>query len=363
MRDIRYYPTREALEAELSGFTPNICFLDVASDRNRGLGLVGEFLAISPQTHVIVLLAANEPDVILKSLRLGASEFLLRPFTTDQLSTVLSRLIDRPGTAGTGGAAGGGTVYCVMPAKGASGASTIALNLAHHWQRTGAKPVLLADMDPLTGTVAFLLKLRSAYSFVDVLQHAETLDNDLWNAMIVRRKDFDVLLAPEDLLEGIGGIQDAAPIVQFARANYRTAVLDAAGPYGPWNLSLARASDVVLLVTTNELPALLAAQRALAYLDMHEVDRTKLRLVLNRYDAEIGLKQNLVGSALHLDAVQVIGSDYEVVQQAVINTKPIPSGTRIGKDLAALAAALSGPKSEPARQAPAGLLSMFSRRS
>lgn len=360
IRDIRHYPSREALESELSGFSAQFCFLDVASDRMRGMDLITAFQAISPNTRVIVLLAANEPDVILKSLRLGASEFLIRPFTPEEMGAALTRLSDRQGIAGPEPTPGG-AVYCVMPVKGACGASTIAMNLAYQWVRAGHKPVLLADLDPLTGTLSFLLKLRSNYSFLDVLQHAETLDDDLWKAMIARSKGLDVLLAPEELSEGIGDLADAAAVVHYARRNYRTVVLDTASPYGAWNLSIARASDTILLVTTNELPALLAAQRTLAYLDMHEVDRARLRIVVNRYNSEIGLNRDLVSSALHLDTIQVIGSDYETVQQAVIKTKPIPGGTRIGKEIAVLAAALSGPQQERERKAPTGLLSLFTR--
>ena len=52
-----------------------------------------------------------------------------------------------------------------MPAKGACGATTIACNLAFQWKRLGAKKILLADLDPLTGTLSFLLKIKSIYSF------------------------------------------------------------------------------------------------------------------------------------------------------------------------------------------------------
>ena len=50
-----------------------------------------------------------------------------------------------------------------MPAKGAAGATTIACNLAYQCKRLGASKILLADLDPLTGTVSFVLKLKSTY--------------------------------------------------------------------------------------------------------------------------------------------------------------------------------------------------------
>ena len=49
-------------------------------------------------------------------------------------------------------------VFAIMPAKGACGATTIASNFAFQCKRLGKK-VLLADMDALTGTLSFMLKV------------------------------------------------------------------------------------------------------------------------------------------------------------------------------------------------------------
>ena len=54
-------------------------------------------------------------------------------------------------------------------------------------------------------------------------------------------------------------------------------------------LNQARAANELLLVTTNELPALQAAQRALSYLDSNRIGRWKVRLIVNRYQREAKL--------------------------------------------------------------------------
>src|SRR6202008_4001652 len=99
-------------------------------------------------------------------------------------------------------------IYAVMPAKGACGATTIACNLAFQWKRFGAKKILLADLDPLAGTMSFLLKIKSTYSFLDTLQHAFELDADLWGGMITNVNGVDVLLAPELMVEGAQDLRD-----------------------------------------------------------------------------------------------------------------------------------------------------------
>ncbi len=177
-----------------------------------------------------------------------------------------------------------------MPAKGACGATTIACNLAFQWKRLGAKKVLLADLDPLAGTTSFLLKIKSIYSFLDTLQRSHELDSDLWGAMVTNVLGVDVLLAPELMVEGTQDLHDPSPILEYARHAYDVVVIDTGSVYGEWNLNTARAASELLLVTTNELPALQAAQRALSYLDTNRIGRWKIRLLVNRYHRDVGIE-------------------------------------------------------------------------
>ena len=360
--EIRHYCERQSPAEDLGSPLPDVCFVDLVTDRARGLGLIPRILQLDGRINVIVLIGAKEPDLILKCLRLGASEFLQQPFDVAQLQAALPRLT-RAGT-GDGGEIQLAKVYCVVPAKGASGGSTLAWNLALQFKRLGAKRILLADMDPITGAISFLLKLKSVpYSFVDVLNRADTLDLDLWKAMVTPAAGLDVLLAPESLVQGLGEISDASPIIDFARKNYEVIVLDTGSAYGEWNLSQARASDEVLLVTTNELAALHGAQKSIYFLEANRVPRWKIKLVLNRFDPEIGLNEELIADALHTDIIQTIPSDPQTVQTALIEGKAIPAGTPLGKAFAALGDKLAGrEQNRPARAAPlGGLLSLFSR--
>ena len=141
------------------------------------------------------------PDLILRCLRAGALDFLIQPFTADQLDAALAK-VARMQPSGEGAGKEPAKIFAVMPAKGACGATTIACNLAFQWKRLGAKKILLADLDPLTGTLSFLLKIKSIYSFLDALQRSHELDVDLWNAMVTPVNGVDVLLAPEMMVEG-----------------------------------------------------------------------------------------------------------------------------------------------------------------
>jgi Flp pilus assembly CpaE family ATPase len=82
-------------------------------------------------------------------------------------------------------------------------------------------------------------------------------------------------------------------------------VLDTNSVYGEWNLNQARLANELLLITTNELPALQAAQRALSYLDTHRIGRWKIRLIVNRYHRDVGLSRDVIGTALHNEVFEI----------------------------------------------------------
>jgi pilus assembly protein CpaE len=357
---VKGYPSPRDVGTAVSGAGPNLIFLDAASDREQALQLLTELTRTSQGIQVVALLGGNDPDFILRCLRAGAVDFLLRPFTADQLEGALAKLARlAPPEAGGKEAA---KIIAVMPAKGACGATTVACNLAFQWKRLGAERVLLADLDPLAGTLSFLLKIKSVYSFLDALHRAHELDADLWRAMVTTVNGVDVLLAPEMLSDNPQDLRDPSPILDYARHAYDVVVLDAGSVYGEWNLNQARAANELLLVTTNELPALQAAQRALSYLDSNRIGRWKVRLLVNRYQRDVGLNRDVIGTALHIEVFESLPSDYEAIQKSLMEGKPVPPSTPLGKSFTELADRLSG-KSGAQKKSSAlgGLFGLFSK--
>ncbi len=261
--DVNSYPARHQIADLLTPQQVNLCFLEVSEPPERALALIPELLRNDPKLLIVVVLSSNDPELVLRCLRQGASDFLMQPFTIEQVEAAMQKVSRlQPGRAKNPG-----KVYCIMPAKGGCGASTIASNLAYQLTRLGDKRILLADLDPLAGTLSFLLKIKSSYSFMDVLQRSGEMDVDLWKAVVTNRQGVDVLLSPEVMTEGISELVDSSAIIEYARGTYELVVLDAGGVYGDWNLSQAQAADEILLITTNELTSLQAVQRALSYLE------------------------------------------------------------------------------------------------
>jgi len=356
---LRTYPSARELQENMAAHGANLCFLDVSTEPERALKCLADIMAINTAIPVIAILSGDDSGLILRCLRQGATEFLAQPFTQEQLDAAMAKIL----RLNPASAARRAKVYLVVPAKGGCGATTVATNLAWQWKRLGAKHILLADLDPHAGTLSFLLKIKATFSFLDVLHRSGDIDEDLWRAMVTTLNGVDVLLSPDSPGEGQSDLADAGPVIEYARYNYDVAILDTSSVYGRWNLSQAQAADEVLLITTNELPALQAAQRSLAYLQRNDIGRWKTKIIVNRYEQGIGLEQEVIGTALDADICHVLPSDPDAVQKSLMDGKLILPGSAFGKGLHALADRLSGreQKSHKSGSFTSSLMSLFSR--
>jgi len=359
--DLKAYPVRRGLTEAVNSEQPNLCFLDVGTSWDSAVTVMSDLTSVKASMPVVAISSSTDPDLILRSLRQGASEFLFQPFAIDQVGAALDRLA-RMKLAGDIQSSDLGRVYCLMPGKGACGSTTVACNLAFHFQRLNpAKKVLLADLDPATGTLSFLLKLKSTYSFVDALTHSSQMDEDLWRALVINQQGVDVILSPDTPVETIQ-THEAAAMIQYSRENYGAVILDAASPYGAWAEELAKLCDELLLVTTNELPALHSTQRAIAHLERNGIERTKIKLVVNRFNADLGLDQTAIQTAMNLEVFQLLPDDPDTIQKSLLEGKPVASSTALGKHFTSMAERLGGREKEAKRKKKpllSGIFSMF----
>ncbi len=320
----------------------SICFLDVASSQELALPLISE---AAPALPVVALNPVNDADLILRCLRRGACEFISEP-SADQVEAVLARLARLRSPAA---AAKPATVYGVLPGKPGCGASTLAVHLALEL-RAGGGPVLLVDVDGVTGSVAFLLKLKPSFHLGDAARDCLRLDDDLWSRLVAPCQGIDVLAAPENPACSVAVDRPAAmELICYWRERYECILLDlpAVGAPGSDFIPLC---DELLLVTTNELAALHATRRGIEWLQQSGVDAEKIKLLVTRYTPATGLKREDVERALKLRPYALLSNDYEAVQKAVLEGRPVPPGSHYGRSVHDLGQRLLGVEQRPKKR-------------
>src|SRR5579863_2603399 len=89
---LRNYPSPRDLSGAIGGGAPHLIFLDVSSDRDQANQLLSEMGRFGSGVQVLALLSGNDPDLILRCLRAGAIDFLIQPFTADQVESALAKV-------------------------------------------------------------------------------------------------------------------------------------------------------------------------------------------------------------------------------------------------------------------------------
>lgn len=337
--EVKSYPDLSRLPQLLHSQPLSICFLDCHSNKETSQALIGEMLRVLPRLAIVAVLEKDDPDLILRCIRQGAAEFITPPFhaahmeqTAVRLSRTYPDLIPPAGTC---------RVTTVMPAKGACGASTVAVNLAFQRKKLGAKRLLLADLDPLTGSVSFMLKARSVYSFLDAMARGTSLDVDIWKGLVQTVDGVELLVAPDQITETLYALGDPTQMIEFARGIYDRLIIDAASPYGAWNLRLAAQSDEILLTSTSSPPALRAAGRAITYLTANQIPQERIRVIVNRQAKDTGVSTERIREEFGLTPGAILPADADSIQRALIDGKPAPPGSPFQKSISALAQALN----------------------
>jgi len=236
-----------------------------------------------------------------------------------------------------------GTVYCIVPGKPGCGASTVAIHVALQMRQAGKPKVLLADLDPASGSIAFMLKLRPEFHLDDVLRDWNRMDDDLWARLTVPVAGVDVLpglARPALHIEMARGV--AQELLEFWRQRYDIVVIDAGDARAAIECGCAALADEILLVATQDLAALHAARRNIELLCQASGVQGKLRLVLNRYAPGTGMKREDVGTALQLEAFATVSDGLDTVQAAVLRGDPGAANARFRKSVLALAHQLRG---------------------
>ena len=90
--DIKEYPARIDLAEMVPAQKPNIAFVDVSTNEEWAASIVSDLSSIDPKLVIVAVHSANNPDFILRCMRMGSTEFLLQPITEGQLTEVLDRV-------------------------------------------------------------------------------------------------------------------------------------------------------------------------------------------------------------------------------------------------------------------------------
>jgi pilus assembly protein CpaE len=341
LADLKSYPPHQTLDIRTRQLKPDVILLDLATDLTAAVELIRWIAGLNPQVHVVGLHTHNDSQVILQTLRAGASEFLYSPFELPTQREAVARLrrlvLPEPVVQAEEGHA-----IAFASTKPGSGASTIATQTAFSLERITGKRVLLADCDLTGGTIGFYLKLSHNYSLVDALQHAEHLDPALWNSLTVNYGGVDVLPAPAAPYADAVDPARMRMLLQQARHLYDWVVVDLPTVFSQISLMAISECERAFLISTAELPSLHLTRKALTMLENLGFPRDRFHVVVNRVSRRDSMGsehiEGLFGCKVHAS----LPNDYFSLHRVVTLGQPLGAEGDLGKAIESLASRLCG---------------------
>jgi pilus assembly protein CpaE len=332
----------EQLYEEIVRLKPNAAVITLGANTEQALVLMERLAIECPQTAIISAARNTSPDLILRSMRAGAREFLRLPIITEELETVL----DRIGEFCSGQAPvqkKKGRMIAVFSSKGGCGTSFVASNLACAMR----EPTCLVDLNLQAGDLPLFLGIDPKYSIADVVENRARLDDSLVASYITPYSSNLSLLAAPREADSADEIEPehVFEVLERLRESHSYVVIDPQHTFDAITLAALDQSDDIVLVLTLDIPSIRSAQRALEIFDRLGYPRSKVRVIVNRWSKQIDLDLHQVEKFLGEPVVGFVPSDYQVAVSSINLGQPLVQSNpnaRIAVEIQRIAAAITG---------------------
>jgi pilus assembly protein CpaE len=234
------------------------------------------------------------------------------------------------------------------------------VNLAGALERRGERTCVL-DLDLELGDVLSFLDLSGSYGVADVIANLHRLDRDLLETSLPRHRSGIHVLAQSSKIEDAEAVDAPAlgRLLDFLRRHYRHLIIDGAHGFGELPLAALDASHRILLVVTQEIPAIRNARRCADLFRRLGYGEDRVRLLVNRHQKKARIPDDLLAETVGLRIAARIANDYGAVDRSIHAGALLAdeaSKSPLSRDLEALADLVCDAAPGPASAKPSSLL-------
>jgi pilus assembly protein CpaE len=326
---------------------PDIVLMDINMPGVDGISASERISQQVPFCQIIMMSVQGESDYLRRSMLAGAREFLIKPFSSDELISSVRRVYQlgnsrrqampvmaHPGQGAVSTAAAApkaeGKIVSVFSAKGGVGCSTIAVNVAIALQQSAASKVAVVDTSLQFGDIGVLLNLYASRTMADLAPHANELDSELIeDVFIAHSSGVKALLAPPRPEEA----DTITPtliteVLNRLRTMFDIIIVDTSSVLDDTVLNVLDISDKIIVVTTPEIPAIKNAKLFFEVTEALEYDRARILFVLNKADKRINIRAEDIEANIKYKIVGQLPLDERAVTTAVNQGVPYVLGDK-----------------------------------
>ncbi len=286
-----------------------------------------------PYLYLVALSERTDSDLILRTIRAGAHDFLCKPVKEIDLRAAADKASKLKTTRKDTGARGG-KILSVFSNKGGNGTTTIAVNLADALVRLTGKKVAVVDLVLSHGDVTMFFNVNSSYSILDLAKNAEKADYDFLHTLLVRHSSGIYILADPPIIEDAEQISPSQvrDVLLTLRSMFDYIIVDTPHQFDERTLTALEMSVIVLLVTLLNLPSLKNTQKCLELFGRIGLRDERIRLVLSRYLPNDEIPKESIEGIMNTPVFFSVPNDYPTVITS-INRGKLLSEVAPGKEV------------------------------
>lgn len=358
--------------ASPDGGTPGLVIYELGRTPDQDFARITRLLESGRAAEVFVTATAKDPDLIIRAMRCGVSEFIPWPFDPDELSDALERFVERRKSTPASSQSpsiphkAGGRMVCTLGARAGVGVTTLSVNMAVDVAASGMNTALI-DLCPGNGDSPLFLDLEYTYTWSEAIRDISRLDETFLASLMTRHSSgLDILAAPE-MPDEPAPSEAIATLLELLKGMYDVVFMDIGSTVSDVALAAIETAQTVHLVTTPALPCLAAVRRLVESFDhMDSAAMSKTKLILNRNlkDADITMKE--MEDILGISVYRTVSEDYKAALSAVNGGIPLAAAaprSALTREVRQLCAPFAGAAQSKAHPAPGLLSRLLNRRS
>jgi pilus assembly protein CpaE len=316
---------------------PDVVLMDINMPDMDGISATEAIRAKQPAVQVVILSVQGDQNYMRRAMLAGARDFLTKPPMGDELISAIRRagamaqseksksaqiaVAPISGNVGSMIGYGGpkGKIVTVYSPKGGTGCTTLAVNLALTLNNEDTR-VALVDGNLQFGDVAVFINEQGKNTIIDLAPRADELDPEIVEEVMLKHaaSGLHVLAAPSrpEYADKVSSGQ-FSKVLEYLRQMYAYVVVDTAALLTDVTLATIDVSDLIVLVTTQDIPSIKNCRLFLDLLQTLGIERDRVLFIMNRYDKRINITPDRVTENLKQEIVSVIPFDEQTATKAV----------------------------------------------
>jgi pilus assembly protein CpaE len=339
------------LTQELS---PDVVLMDINMPDMDGIAATEIIRQKMPAVKIVILSVQNDQNYMRRAMLAGARDFLTKPPMADELITAVrsagvaaredksrsvQALAASSASASTSQPSKGlgqafsanGRVIMVYSPKGGAGTTTVAVNLALTLHNEETRCVIV-DGNLQFGDVAVFLNEQGKNTIIELAPRADELEPDIVEEVMIKHAGtgLHILAAPSkpEHAENVRA-DHFGKLLEYLRRLYAYVVVDTTSYLNDVTLATMDVSDLIVLVVTQDIPAIKNARLFLDLASTIGIERDRICFVMNRYDSRISISPEKVAENLKQEIAGVIPLDEKTVIPAVNRGVPFVSDVKL----------------------------------